>query len=93
MNAPENSPSVPRMDRRDAIKWMVAAGAAAALLERELFGATAAKPATGYGPDPDLLKSYKPGDLWPLTFTSAQRTTATALCDTIIPADGKGPSA
>ena len=93
MNAPEISPSAPRMDRRDAIKWMLAAGAAAALLERELFGATAAKPAAGYGPDPDLIKTYKPGDLWPLTLTSAQRVSAAALCDVIIPADAKGPSA
>ena len=93
MNAFEISQSAQRMDRRDAIKWMMAAGAAAALMERELFGATAAKPAVGYGPDPDLNKTYKPGDLWPLTLTPTQRATAVALCDVIIPADAKGPSA
>ncbi len=36
---------------------------------------------------------YQPGDLWPLTFTDAQRATAAVLCDVIIPADAKGPAA
>ena len=47
----------------------------------------------GYGTDPNLLKTYNPGDIWPLTFNSEQRQTAAALCDVIIPADGKSPSA
>ena len=51
------------------------------------------EPPTGYGGDPDLMKYYKPGDLWPLTFTKEQRRTAAALCDVIIPADEKSPSA
>ena len=88
------------MDRRDAIKWMMSAVATGALLDRNLFGASAAdaakagtKPGVGYGTDPDILKTYKPGDVWPLTFNDAQRATAAALCDVIIPADAKGPSA
>ncbi len=82
------------MDRRDAIKWMMSAVASTALLDRTAFGATATPgTAKGYGSDPDLLKTYKPGDLWPLTFTADQRATAAALCDVIIPADAKGPSA
>ncbi len=93
MNAPESSPIPPPMERREAIKWMMAAAASASLLERHMFGATAAKPAIGYGSDPDLTKSYKPGDVWPLTFTAPQRATTAALCDVIIPADAKGPSA
>ena len=93
MNSPTTSDPSQPMDRRVAIKWMIAAGSAAALMERGLFGATAARPAKGYGSDPDLLKIYKPGDLWPLTLTSTQRATAAALCDVIIPADAKGPSA
>ncbi|MBI5768182.1 MAG: gluconate 2-dehydrogenase subunit 3 family protein [Verrucomicrobia bacterium] len=80
------------MDRRDAIKWMMAAAAAVGALPRGAFAA-AAPGAQGYGTDPDLLKDYKPGDLWPLTFTDAQRRTAAALCDVIIPADAKSPSA
>jgi hypothetical protein len=92
MNAPMNSPAP--MDRRDAIKWMMTAVASTALLDRTAFGATATPgTAKGYGSDPDLLKTYKPGDLWPLTFTADQKATAAALCDVIIPADAKGPSA
>ena len=88
------------MDRRDAIKWMMTAVATTALLERDVFSADAvqvaksgSKPGVGYGTDPDILKTYKPGDVWPLTFNDAQRATAAALCDVIIPADAKGPSA
>ena len=43
--------------------------------------------------NPDLTKIYKPGELWPLTLTQAQRATVVALCDTIIPADSESPSA
>ena len=64
----------PRIDRRAAIKWMLAAAATVSLRD---VPAQAAPPvagaATGYGQDPDLLRDYKPGDLWPLTFTAAQR--------------------
>jgi hypothetical protein len=84
------------MDRRTAIKWMLTAAASIAALEREAFGASElarSKPASGYGTDPDLLKSYKPGDVWPLTLSEAELATAAALCDVIIPADAKGPSA
>ncbi|MBI4625014.1 MAG: gluconate 2-dehydrogenase subunit 3 family protein [Verrucomicrobia bacterium] len=85
------------MDRRDAIKWMLTAAASVAVFERDALAAAATKPgapaATGYGTDPDLIKTYKPGDFWPLTFTEAQRATAAALCDVIIPADARGPSA
>ena len=85
-------PDLPRMDRRDAIKWMLAAAASVAVLERGSLGADAPV-AKGYGTDPDLLKDYKPGDVWPLTFNDQQRRTAAALCDVIIPADAKSPSA
>lgn len=84
-----------RMDRRDAIKWMLAAAASAALLESAPLGAQPAArgAAKGYGTDPDLARIYQPGDLWPLTLTPAQRATVAALCDTIIPADARGPAA
>jgi hypothetical protein len=84
------------MDRREAIKWMLTAAASTALLDHGLGAATASpgmKAAVGYGTDPDIIKTYKPGDVWPLTFTDGQRATAAALCDVIIPADEKGPSA
>ena len=83
-----------RMDRRSAIKWMLAATATISILERESFAADArGVAAKGYGTDPDLLKNYQPGDVWPLTMTDAQRRTAAALCDVIIPGDSKSPSA
>jgi hypothetical protein len=56
------------MDRRDAIRWMVAAATTAAVLDPFSF---AAEPgvvvAKGYGTDPDLLKTYQPGEVWRLT--------------------------
>ncbi|HVU23443.1 MAG TPA: gluconate 2-dehydrogenase subunit 3 family protein [Opitutus sp.] len=93
----QNVPEFPRIDRRTAVKWMLAAYAGAALAPRLSLGATpgagAAAAARGYGTDPDLLKTYKPGDLWPLTLTEPQRRTAIALCDVIIPADEHSPAA
>ncbi len=81
-----------RLPRRDAIKWMLAATATVSLLDWRVLGAPAAS-AKGYGIDPNLLETYNPGDLWPLTLTAAQRRCATALCDVILPADGKSPAA
>ena len=43
--------------------------------------------------DPKLVKSYKPGEVWPLTLTAAEKKTAGALADTIFPADQYGPAA
>jgi hypothetical protein len=81
------------IDRRTAIKWVMAASAALKL-PAVSFDALAATPAThGYGKDPDLMKIYKSGDLWPLTLSKEQRATATALSDLIIPADDTSPAA
>ncbi len=89
-----STPLSTRMDRRDAIKWMLTAAASIAVLKSDTLAADAAAPSgKGYGTDPDLLKEYKPGDVWPLTFTDPQRRTAAALCDVIIPEDAKSPSA
>ncbi|HWX81499.1 MAG TPA: gluconate 2-dehydrogenase subunit 3 family protein [Steroidobacteraceae bacterium] len=91
------------MDRRRTLQWMLAASAAMPLLARRVLGegepaahgegAPVAPTAHGYGTDPDLTKIYHPGDLWPLTLTRAQRRTAAALCDAIIPADTHSVSA
>lgn len=86
------SPDIPRVDRRTAIKWMLTAAASLALLDRHALRA-AIPAAQGYGTDPHLNRDYKPGDVWPLTFTDAQRRTAAALCAAIIPADDQSPSA
>ncbi|HEY0941391.1 MAG TPA: gluconate 2-dehydrogenase subunit 3 family protein [Steroidobacter sp.] len=71
---------------------MLAASAALQLPNPALANDTAQSIA-GYGTDPNLLKIYQAGDLWPLTLTEAQRATATVLCDLIIPADERGPAA
>ena len=85
------------MDRRTTIKWMLAASASMPLLKQRIVAADAPTlrkvSAQGYGRDPDLTKIYHPGDVWPLRFTRAQRRTAGALCDVIIPADSASPSA
>ncbi|MBX7207930.1 MAG: gluconate 2-dehydrogenase subunit 3 family protein [Verrucomicrobiaceae bacterium] len=84
---------LPRIDRRVAIQWMLGATAALATRDASLFAADAPIQAKGYGPDPVMVKAYKPGDVWPLTFSDAQRRNARALCDVIIPADDTSPSA
>lgn len=94
MNTPETFDSSLRMDRRAAIKWMLTAAASVAIMDRAAVAAQGAATAgVGYGTDPDLIKVYKPGDVWALTFNATQRRTATALCDAIIPADDKSPAA
>jgi hypothetical protein len=85
--------NLPRIDRRTAIKWMAAASAAMVLAAQRIPGQDGPPAAKPYGTDPDLTKEYKPGELWSLTFNDAQRVTAAALCDVIIPAEGKSPSA
>ena len=87
-----NPPDQPRLDRRTAIKWMLTAAASLSLLERQALGA-ATPSGSGYGTDPELNRDYKPGDLWPLTLSDAQRRTAAALCAAIIPADEHSPGA
>jgi hypothetical protein len=89
------------MDRRMAIKWMLAAGAGAMLYDPLSHGAPegvsmpdpSTVPGHGYGTDPDLMKSYKIGDYWPLTLSEAERRTTSALCDVVVPAEGSVPSA
>ena len=80
------------MDRCTTIKWVLAAGATWPLLEvRTATVAVAATP--GYGTDPSLTRDYRPGELWPLTFTPGQRRLVAALADLIVPADQQSPAA
>jgi len=88
------------VDRRTTIKWVLTASAAWPFLDgapAESAAAAAAAAATpaakGYGTDPALTRNYTPGELWPLTFTAAQRRLAGTLADIIIPADDRSPSA
>ncbi|HKU17424.1 MAG TPA: gluconate 2-dehydrogenase subunit 3 family protein [Steroidobacteraceae bacterium] len=82
-----------QLDRRTAVKWVLAASAALRLPSVSFDTAAATPAAQGYGKDPDLMKVYKSGELWPLTLTKDQRATAAALCDLIIPADAGSPAA
>lgn len=89
---------LPRIDRRTTLKWVIAASTTLPLLGSSLRAGTAAAStatatANGYGRDPSLLRTYRPGELWPLVMTEAERRTATALADVIIPADGQSPAA
>jgi hypothetical protein len=79
------------MDRRQALKWVLAASATLSVLDSATLVAGVSK--RGYGTDPNLMEVYKPGDLWPLTFNKKQHRTVAALCDVILPADDKSPSA
>jgi gluconate 2-dehydrogenase subunit 3-like protein len=81
------------LDRRTAIKWVLAASAALKLPSASFDALAAAPAAQGYGKDPNLMKVYAAGDLWPLTLSKEQRATASALCDLIIPADDTSPAA
>jgi hypothetical protein len=85
---------IPQISRRQAMQWVMAVAAAAAL-PRGTFGkaANAAPAANGYGYDPNLVKVYQPGAFWPLTFNAGQHEAAAALADIIIPKDALGPAA
>ena len=82
-------------DRRTTIKWMLAAAAAMPLKHQRAWGQeiTAQPAARGYGTDPNLTKLYHPGDVWPLTLSAVERRTAQALCNVILPDDGRSPDA
>lgn len=93
-----NSAPLRRVSRRDAIKWMFTAAGGVLLAGETPLSATVSPSsshpqAVGYGTDPDLVRSYQPGELWPLTLDEEQRRTAAVLCDTIIPADEFSPAA
>jgi len=82
-------------DRRTTIKWMLAAAAMPLLSQPGSAEEISAwlVVANGYGGDPKLTNAYRPGDVWPLTLSAAQRRTAASLCNTILPGDDRSPSA
>lgn len=84
-----------RLSRREVIRWFMSAAAVMSANNALPFSASAAdaKPAKPYGTDPDLMKAYERGEVWPLTFSESQRRAVTALCDLILPADHLGPAA
>ncbi len=80
------------MDRRTSLQWLLAASAASPTITAAAQ-APAKKDAKKIGTDPDLVRRYKSGELWPLSFTERERRCAAALCALIIPADERSPSA
>jgi len=97
---PTNMENIPadnsgHIDRRQALKWIGAAAAAAAVFphasaQDRLAPPSAAPGGKRIGWDPVLNKNYVPGDLWPLTFTAKQRKAAASLTDLILPPDNPG---
>ena len=89
-------PSLSRVDRRQAVQWMMAAVSASLALAKSPAnaGVSEFKPTLkGYGTDPLLAKNYVPGDFWPLSLSNSQRTSAAIICDILFPADTVSPSA
>jgi len=92
-NIPAETPGA--MDRRQALKWIGAAAAAAAIFphataQDKLQRPSAAPGGKRIGWDPVLNKNYVPGELWPLTLTPKQRKAAASLTDLILPPDNPG---
>jgi gluconate 2-dehydrogenase subunit 3-like protein len=82
------------VDRRTAIKWVMAAASAVHLPTfANLAFADRPASAQGYGKDPKLVDAYHVGDVWPLTLSPQQRKTAQVLSDLILPADDASPAA
>jgi hypothetical protein len=85
-----------QIDRRQALKWIGAAAAAAAIFPHASAQDKLPRPASTapggqrIGTDPVLNKNYVPGDLWPLTLTSKQRKAAASLTDLILPPNNPG---
>jgi hypothetical protein len=92
-NIPAETPVA--MDRRQALKWIGAAAAAAAVFPHASAQDKLPRPAAAPGGqrigwDPVLNKTYAPGELWPLTLTPKQRKAAASLTDLILPPDNLG---
>src|SRR5687768_5238563 len=77
------------VDRRTTLKWLCATAAAVNLNWASPAGKLASG-AQGYGKDPDLLNPVVP---WSRTLTKAQLRLAAAVCDLLLPDDGRSPAA
>ncbi len=95
MDTPKNHPSddTSRMDRRSAIKWILAASATVPFLKSESFAQSgpAIPTPNGIGADPNLVIPEKAP--WPRILTEEQRETVTALADVILPRVDESPAA
>ncbi|MBX3485355.1 gluconate 2-dehydrogenase subunit 3 family protein [Phenylobacterium sp.] len=84
-------PYVPKIDRRTAIAWIGAVGAATGAGVVVSGCAPGEKPAKGYGTDPNLVKPAKAP--WPRLLSKTELQAAAILCDFILPASGTAPAA
>lgn len=86
-----------RLSRREVLKFFAAVSATMAVGDfqagAQAPGVAATVATKGYGTDPDLTKIYQRGDVWPLTFSAAEKKASAALADVILPADDLGPAA
>jgi hypothetical protein len=82
-----------RLDRRAAIKWMLAASATVPFLNSKSFAQSGPSIPTprGYGSDPNLISPESAP--WERILTPTQFKTTSALADVILPKDGESPSA
>jgi hypothetical protein len=80
--------SAPRITRRAAVRWMVAAAATISVLDFDAFGIPGLP--TRIGTDPNLRKKIIP---WERQLTAGEMRATAALCDIILPADDRGPAA
>ena len=84
-----------QIDRRQALKWIGAAAAAAAVFPHASAQDRLAPPSASPGGkrigwDPLLNQNYVPGDRWALTLTPKQRKAAASLTDLILPPNNPG---
>jgi hypothetical protein len=89
----ENEPN--KIGRREALKRMASVATAAATVPAATLPGFGQTPSTNAAPartltDPDLIKPALP---WQKILTQDELRTAAALCDAIIPADDRSPSA
>ena len=92
----EMGPYVSKIDRRTALIWVGAVGAASAVaggvvLYGPKLGGTTEVTAKGYGTDPKLNPPMKAP--WPRIMTETQLQVAALVVDHILPASGAAPSA
>lgn len=78
----------PKISRRAAVRWIVAAAATISALDFDAFGVPGLP--TRIGTDPNLKKKIVP---WDRTLSEAEMKATGALCDVIIPKDARGPAA
>lgn len=84
-------PYIPKIDRRTAIAWIGAVGAATGAGVVVSGCSPDEKPAKGYGTDPKLVKPEKAP--WPRLLSKKELQAAAILCDFILPASGTAPAA